>query len=165
MKVPAHIVYNLSGEYRDHMLQTGGFAVARFDTEEQKEQALVHLKDHDLPAYEATKAIVVGVPYIAVVKEIADKLPQEEFLAILLHEEGHLKLNHASEYTKLSVVDAHELEADAYAASIVGKATMKRALKRICLVLGVALGSSGLIKGYRNAISCPHFQMRFNALS
>lgn len=69
-------------------------------------------------------------PYIFVLKEVADKITEDELKACLLHEEGHV-INGDLENNKnggLVMDNEAELRADTYAASIVGKAMVKQGL-------------------------------------
>jgi Zn-dependent protease with chaperone function len=69
---------------------------------------------------------------ISVQAEIFNQLSERSKLAVLLHEEGHVILDHLSGKTGgLLISLSAELEADAYAAEIVGKSAVRAALLEI----------------------------------
>jgi Zn-dependent protease with chaperone function len=69
---------------------------------------------------------------ISVQAEIFDQLSQSSKLAVLLHEEGHVILDHLSGKTGGLLINlSAELEADEYASKIVGKSAVRAALLEI----------------------------------
>lgn len=75
---------------------------------------------------------------IFVAQELKDELSDDEFRALVKHEEGHIALKHMTMRCPKTTDEhgfneclAHELEADAYAAAIVGKAAVSSMLNKI----------------------------------
>ena len=61
--------------------------------------------------------------------------PEEELKAILLHEEAHLLFDHLSKKQGIEPVLEQELEADAFAASHIGKAAIRKAIIRTTFII------------------------------
>ena len=75
----------------------------------------------------------IGKPVICVDVDNLNKWPMNEFLAMLHHEKGHLVFRHLEQnegVRGLILKEEYELEADAYAATMVGKKILRKALMR-----------------------------------
>lgn len=140
INTPKHITFKSESAF-ENILQCGGFALSRFDSEEQL-QASIEMLEDDGEDHEVVKQIMeipLGTPFITTHARFKERMSEEHILAILLHEEGHFALGHHTQYTELGHVLQHELEADAYAASIVGKSVVKNALKSLFKVAAIFL--------------------------
>lgn len=136
IKNPDHIVFS-SKEALEDLLRAGGFAVSRFNSEYAVYDSVNMLLQvgEDMDNIEKIMDMGVGEPFISVHKEFVQELSPEAVQAILLHEEGHIALGHYVHYSELGHNLQHELEADAYAASRVGKPAVAKALQESIRVL------------------------------
>ena len=148
--LPDHFVFNYPKGNEDKlmaMLCAGGFAVVRFEEQSQKEEAVEFFSSFHKEAADFLSARAIGEPFVGATKEVIDLLSPDHVAAILLHEKGHLVADHAAtrEFGDCEPRLEQELEADAYAASIVGKEVLAGALRATIQV--VCMLVSG-IKGF-----------------
>lgn len=94
--------------------------------------------DHVRKAVSETVADAMTVgPQVVIFREFVTELSDEEIKAIVFHELGHIKQDHLVKYSnlcnELGFLDnvQAEIEADSYAASVVGKEVMKSALYKV----------------------------------
>lgn len=142
--------------------KSGGFVVAPLDSSrlgemlEQFGQAMVDRLTHmKTPAA------------ICVCEHMADCLGTPYVEAVIQHEVGHVVAGHLSEIESATlntdgmlVVDAYEIEADAYAGSIVSNRVVRRAIKKIALLL-----AEGNRTKFREALATPGVVARLAALA
>lgn len=152
------------------IIDSAGFTAVKLETDEQIEQIanVLGLTDAEFQhfAYDP-QVILVG-------QQIAMKLSPEKIKAIFLHETGHLKLKHtetrglAKMNTDISkeVILQQEIEADKYAASILGKKIMRKAL-----ISGIFLacrykykGIFAAFKAFYKTMQDPEIKMRLSLL-
>lgn len=122
-----------------------------------------------------------GTSVIQVVDVYRDRLSEKDMDALLMHEEGHIRHGHEmpgnikdKQVMNGIMVDLHsELQADAYAASKVGKRQMAIALTHAAEVMvELAATKIGTIprnesvrrEALNNVMFNPHFRARINAL-
>lgn len=77
----------------------------------------------------------VDSPIIWMEESGFQRYPEDELKAILLHEHGHISHHHLDGKTDSAVNLDFEVQADAYAAKVVGKRTLRRALKRSIFII------------------------------
>ena len=149
IKAPEHIVFS-SEKVFEGLLGAGGFAVSRFDNVYAIYESVNQLLQggEDMSIIERVMDMPLGVPFISAHSAFIERMSPESVQALLLHEEGHIALNHHVHYSKLEHVLQHELEADAYAADKVGKSVMAKALKE---VIEIIISYLGIPAGKREA--------------
>ena len=77
----------------------------------------------------------IGKPIIWMEESGLQRYPEEELKAILLHEQGHIHYGDIDHIEEFEVKMDYELRADAYAADVVGKRALTRALKRTIFIV------------------------------
>ena len=85
------------------------------------------------PEQEAILKAHIGKPIICADVDNLNKWPLDEFLAMLYHEKGHLVFRHLEQNSGeegFILNQQYELQADAYAAAMVGKKAVRKALMR-----------------------------------
>ncbi len=127
---PDRIVFS-SKEALENLLQAGGFAVSRFNSEYAVYDSVLQLLqgNEDMSNIEKILDMPVGAPFISMHRDFIKQVSPEAVQAIILHEEGHIALGHYVHYDGLGHNLQHELEADAYAAARVGKPAVAKALQ------------------------------------
>lgn len=128
---------NINKNVREFVLSTGGIFVSKSNYENIKEDQLELIaKENNISVGKLKAILLLNNCYIVnVLKDIYDTLTKEEQLALLLHEEGHIMLNHIEDLENIEGLHLDlqlekELEADNYASSIVGKKVLKKALQK-----------------------------------
>ena len=116
-----------------------------------------------------------GIGTVTVFDELKEILTPEELKAVLLHEEGHLIHRHLEKINSRDViqdtsgqnilVDVNaEIEADAYAASRVGKEIVKKAITKLVIKVADICMSRKPDLNYSDFLFDPVFRARINAL-
>ena len=122
--------------YEDFEKATGGACAALF-CEEQRQTVIASLLGQ--PDY-AVNAHMLTHQAVVINTSVLEGLTHNELLAVLFHEIGHIHYGHLTNVTTtvtsekgIRVMDdnAKELEADAYAAQMVGKEHMASAFEKI----------------------------------
>ena len=110
----------------------GGFGVV--EIKEESLDTLVKVMedsgDYSLFMVNEAKKIKPG-PIIMIQSLMFEFLSTDETLAMILHEIGHIRLNHLKTIITPEDYLRKEMEADAYSAGIVGKENYKRALEKL----------------------------------
>ena len=128
------------------LVLAGGFAASAW-TEASKALMMEQLAGNSEALKELSEK--PNGPYIIVLAELAEKLPEAEQRALLLHEEGHIVhgdldgVDHANldpKKIKLVLNKEGELKADRYAADRVGAEVVSTALRHILMAQAELIG-------------------------
>ena len=158
---------DLANESKRLLIDGGGF-LSTFISQDALDAAAVQFKG---TPWEKEVATTVAGPVIVMLAEVAAELTEEEKLAILLHEEGHIVAEHGSKATKFigKIVDhvEFELEADAYAAARIGGSILKSALVKV-ITAAITMKTAGRMaraSQIRSALNSSDMLRRFAALA
>ena len=110
--------------------------------------------------------VEIGVPFISAHQAFIERMSPDGVKAILLHEEGHIELGHHVHYSELGHVLQHELEADAYAGSKIGKSIVAKALQESIKVIISYMGvpESKREDCFKHVLNSENMRPRFEAL-
>lgn len=144
------------------MVQSGGFLATHYD-----ETTLGKMEAAGIAVPKADQEVIgvmTGHGAVIYLEEACEGLTSEELQAVLLHEEGHVRLGHMEAFAATGgagvMMDLDsEMEADAYSASVVGKKVMASALTKVIINLAKRVGmdcTRGLLH--------PDMRARFAAL-
>lgn len=160
--------YSLPRRLSKVFWEQGGFAVSRFDSVYALYDSAYELlqEDEDISIVEKIMDVEIGVPFISAHHVFIENMSPEGVEALLLHEEGHIALEHHVHYSALGHILQHELEADAYAADKVGKAVVAKALEE---AIKVAISFMGVPKDkredcFKHVLASENMSPRFEAL-
>ena len=154
------------------LTSAGGFFASKYDGTLAAELVNKVMKSDCENSKFVLKALRSAGEFIIYGEEYANKLSTESFHALLEHEKAHIKFKDLdlSPEAYMKNITEIELRADRYSASIVGKETMREALKEI-----IKINTKNLMENRPNgksfednikAISeSEHFKLRFDALS
>lgn len=155
------------------VLSTTGGAFATPNTDSKETRSAIENLTGLKPCQAETALNMLGLPNIVVFKEMYQYLTHEEVVAILLHEEGHLFHKHmegenlqTADVCGMKVMDSitNEIEADAYAASVVGKEVVRKALIKSVMMIVDLLKKVGKEVPIEDLLMDPAFRTRINAL-